>query len=326
MKRMQEKDTNGITLIALVITIVVLIILAGVVITLSLGNNGIFNRAKQAKEEYEIAAEKEKLGLEITNIQTAVIENKNEKATLKDLYEKIDKTKYEIELDDEENPTLAYVKPVKGNYTFSVDSKFKIENSEKQEEKTKEINFDFKNNKNDFEDVQGSCIVDENGIKPNNFTSSSSDAWNRAIVESKKDVSLNLYSKFEISADILFENNDTNYKMGGIQIFLNNGENTVSTISLVDAWESNQWVQTYIETSESTQIYNSKESKVQASGEYKIVSDGTKIKALLNDTVLGEIDYIPITKIDSIKISFLQYPSHGTPTTALKNLNIKTEP
>lgn len=67
MKRMQEKDTKGITLIALVITIIVLIILAGVVITLSLGNNGIFNRAKQAKEEYEIAAEKEKYQINEVN-------------------------------------------------------------------------------------------------------------------------------------------------------------------------------------------------------------------------------------------------------------------
>lgn len=43
---------KGITLVALVITIVVLIILAAVAINLSLGNNGIFNRAKTAKEQY----------------------------------------------------------------------------------------------------------------------------------------------------------------------------------------------------------------------------------------------------------------------------------
>ena len=154
MKRMQEKDTKGITLIALVITIIVLIILAGVVITLSLGNKGIFNRAKQAKEEYEIAAEKEKLGLEITNIQTAIIENKNEMATLKDLYEKIDKTKYEIKLDDEENPTLAYVKPVKGNYTFSVDSKFKDVKLVDKEESLKVNDFDV-----NIENANGSYLT-----------------------------------------------------------------------------------------------------------------------------------------------------------------------
>jgi len=46
------KRNKGITLIALVITIVVLIILAGVAISLSLGENGIFNKAKFASEEY----------------------------------------------------------------------------------------------------------------------------------------------------------------------------------------------------------------------------------------------------------------------------------
>ena len=46
------KRNNGITLIALVITIVILIILAGVAINLTLGENGIFNKAKYAKEKY----------------------------------------------------------------------------------------------------------------------------------------------------------------------------------------------------------------------------------------------------------------------------------
>ena len=46
------KNNKAITLIALIITIVILIILAGVVISLSLGNNGLFNKAKEAKEKY----------------------------------------------------------------------------------------------------------------------------------------------------------------------------------------------------------------------------------------------------------------------------------
>lgn len=39
--RRQKKNESGITLVALVITIVVLIILAAVAINLTLGNNGI---------------------------------------------------------------------------------------------------------------------------------------------------------------------------------------------------------------------------------------------------------------------------------------------
>lgn len=45
-------NISGITLIALIITIVVLIILAAVAINISLGNNGIFSRAKTATEKY----------------------------------------------------------------------------------------------------------------------------------------------------------------------------------------------------------------------------------------------------------------------------------
>ncbi len=43
------KKENGITLVALVVTIVVLLILAGVSISLVLGNNGIITKAKSAK-------------------------------------------------------------------------------------------------------------------------------------------------------------------------------------------------------------------------------------------------------------------------------------
>ncbi len=44
------KSKNAITLISLMITIVVLIILASTTIFLTLGNTGIFNKSKQAKE------------------------------------------------------------------------------------------------------------------------------------------------------------------------------------------------------------------------------------------------------------------------------------
>lgn len=50
------KDMKAITLIALVITIVILIILAGVLVSLTLGNNGLFSMAKKAKNDYESAA------------------------------------------------------------------------------------------------------------------------------------------------------------------------------------------------------------------------------------------------------------------------------
>ncbi len=48
------KNTKGITLISLVITIIILLILAGVSIATLTGDNGLLNKAKNAK----IATEK----------------------------------------------------------------------------------------------------------------------------------------------------------------------------------------------------------------------------------------------------------------------------
>ena len=60
---MEEKSLKtrekGITLIALVITIIVLLILAGVSIAMLTGENGILTQAKNAKSETEVAAEDE---------------------------------------------------------------------------------------------------------------------------------------------------------------------------------------------------------------------------------------------------------------------------
>ena len=46
------KKENGITLIALVITIIILIILAGISIA-AINNTELFNKTKQAKNEYQ---------------------------------------------------------------------------------------------------------------------------------------------------------------------------------------------------------------------------------------------------------------------------------
>ena len=63
-----EKNKNeGITLIALVITIIVLLILAAVSIATLTGQNGILTRAQDAKKQTEIASVKEQAQLDITN-------------------------------------------------------------------------------------------------------------------------------------------------------------------------------------------------------------------------------------------------------------------
>ena len=58
MNKGEEKE--GITLIALVITIVILLILSAVVINLSLGEGGLADKAKEATENYQIAEQAER--------------------------------------------------------------------------------------------------------------------------------------------------------------------------------------------------------------------------------------------------------------------------
>ena len=60
------KESKGITLVALVITIIVLIILAGISISIVMGNNGLVPTTKKAAENYQLAANEEQTS--ITNL------------------------------------------------------------------------------------------------------------------------------------------------------------------------------------------------------------------------------------------------------------------
>lgn len=62
--KIKLKENQGITLIALVITIIVLLILAGISIAMLTGNNGMITKVTSAVEETEISTIKEILSLE----------------------------------------------------------------------------------------------------------------------------------------------------------------------------------------------------------------------------------------------------------------------
>ena len=73
------RETKGITLIALVITIIILLILAGISIATLTGENGILNKASKAKEEHLIEQYKEEINLIIIDeIAERKTKNKNE--------------------------------------------------------------------------------------------------------------------------------------------------------------------------------------------------------------------------------------------------------
>ncbi|MCI9063682.1 MAG: type II secretion system protein [Clostridia bacterium] len=70
MKTKYMKETRGITLIALVITIIVLLILAGVAISMLAADNGILKQAANAKVATEESTTLEHIRLAITTART----------------------------------------------------------------------------------------------------------------------------------------------------------------------------------------------------------------------------------------------------------------
>ena len=69
------KNKNGITLIALVITIIIMLLLAAIAIQLTLGENGLISKANQAKIEQEKSELYDDAKLEYLNLKTKAIEN-----------------------------------------------------------------------------------------------------------------------------------------------------------------------------------------------------------------------------------------------------------
>lgn len=70
------KNNKGITLIALVITIIVLLILAGVAIAMLSGDNGILTRASDSKVANEIGAKKDEVNMAAAEAITEFYEKK----------------------------------------------------------------------------------------------------------------------------------------------------------------------------------------------------------------------------------------------------------
>lgn len=70
------KQQKGVTLVALVITIIVLLILAGVSIAMLTGDNGILTKATDSGEKTLVAEDKEAAALDLNEAYTAYTEAK----------------------------------------------------------------------------------------------------------------------------------------------------------------------------------------------------------------------------------------------------------
>ena len=80
----KTKENKGITLVALIVIIIVLLILASISVVMLTENNGILSQSQKAKEQTEIASEKEALQLTIMSQKVSKEEKNNIGAKLYD--------------------------------------------------------------------------------------------------------------------------------------------------------------------------------------------------------------------------------------------------
>lgn len=128
-KKLELKSNFGITLIALIITIIVLLILAGVTFNVVIGENGMFGKANVAKEETNKNQVLEELKIKVLEVQT----EKGGNASLKDVIEALKNDKdneYEIytELDSSNGYKLDITDDTQQIYVNYKKYKFKIDN------------------------------------------------------------------------------------------------------------------------------------------------------------------------------------------------------
>lgn len=135
--KLSNKTNKGITLIALVITIIILLILAGVTIMTLTGEEGILNRAKTAREENNKATATEEINLKITNVEISKYSEEQRMPTLKELADNFcedDDFQYVQETSkiaslpkvSNENPTSIYTKLKAYPYEFEINSSLQL--------------------------------------------------------------------------------------------------------------------------------------------------------------------------------------------------------
>ena len=135
---MKFKENKGITLIALVITIIILIILAGISIRIALGNTGIINKAQTASEKTIKEAAKEAMNLKITNVQIESYVEKQRMPTLQEIADNFcqDEDFEYVELETKKTASLNKIEVGKNEsiftklkeypYEFEIDSQLQL--------------------------------------------------------------------------------------------------------------------------------------------------------------------------------------------------------
>lgn len=217
MKLNRQTKENGITLVALVVTIVVLIILAGVSINLVIGSNGIMSKAKQSKIRTSLASYKEQLGIfiadkkientefyeeSLTAGKTSVAYNtktNNDEKTIKDIIKNIT---------DED---LEKIEIIKGKLIVNTKDKNVIEAAQNVGVEPNPYNIENGELKSDSGNL---LLVDENGTLrlPDSVTKISSGAFSNVeglrtiiIPGTVKEIGINAFANNQTLENVIME-------------------------------------------------------------------------------------------------------------------------
>ena len=175
MKKLYLRKQRGITILALTITIIILLILAGITIVALTGENGLIKNVDQAKEETEIATEKE-----IVNNATVQAVGSNNRGTL-------DEKELQEELDNITGNDVTKVKIIR--------HKTIVEFTESQRM------YYVDENGNVFEYIYTDLPIMENGQDFNNRMSDYKEKILTVTVLNNIDVPENVYQVFDVSKE-----------------------------------------------------------------------------------------------------------------------------
>ncbi len=116
------KNKQGITLIALVITIVILVILAAVSINMLIGDNGLITKAHESSKQMQIASGKEEIDLQVLDLVTGKV-LKGENCSLEYIKQELPK-RLNLSVTGEKGEPLQAIYVDYKNYEYEIDNQF----------------------------------------------------------------------------------------------------------------------------------------------------------------------------------------------------------
>lgn len=301
-------NPKGITLIALIITIILLLILAGVAISLTLGENGIINIAKQAVEKNSEQEAKEKLELLLIDLQSKkyIDQTYDENEYINNYFKG-----HEISLKEDIATVNGWCFMIDRKKLEIVNSLGKSENFNINNIIGQQLSVDFRNTLNGYTPTVGSAITDATlGLVPKDYISDGS-GWTNCYYEKAINTPFDLSQKFEIEINSK-QITSTAYQMGGMIINLEKKNQSgvydnVMQMVAVDCWEINQSIE-FVLVKNNQRLYSNQ--TVGSNYMVKIIGDGTNINFYLNDQCVATTNQEKDISIDKVSIIFQKYPNH----------------